>query len=331
MSFCKTNDTIKEGDTVIIYFSFNQLQPIKVKRGSNHHTKYGSFKHADLIGKKYGSRIQCTQGTVIVLQGSPEMWTISLPHRTQIIYTPNISVITMQLDLKPGSIVIESGTGSASLSHALIRTIFPTGHLHTFEFHLQRSETARKEFKEHDVSDYVTVYHRDVCSDGFGKEDLADAVFLDLPSPWKAIESAKTAIKREGGRICSFSPCIEQVQKTSLELARLGFVNIFTVESLRRVLSIKKYDLPDFDFNMDWLKYKGNGQENENQNDQIDKNEEKPVPKKIKKNFNESDDSDDEVDGSTDATYTAKPINIQPGHTGFLTFATLLHKDFHKV
>jgi tRNA A58 N-methylase Trm61 len=38
------------------------------------------------------------------------------------------------------------GTGSASLSHALIRTIYPTGHLHTFEFHQQRSETARKEF-----------------------------------------------------------------------------------------------------------------------------------------------------------------------------------------
>ena len=36
---------------------------------------------------------------------------------------------------------------SASLSHALIRTIFPTGHLHTFEFHAQRADAARKEFK----------------------------------------------------------------------------------------------------------------------------------------------------------------------------------------
>lgn len=39
------------------------------------------------------------------------------------------------------------GTGSGSLSHSLIRTIFPSGHLHTFEFHLQRSEAARKEFQ----------------------------------------------------------------------------------------------------------------------------------------------------------------------------------------
>jgi hypothetical protein len=65
------------------------------------------------------------------------------------------------------------GTGSASLSHALIRTIYPTGHLHTFEFHLQRSEAARKEFVEHGLSEYATVYHRDVCNDGFNLENIA--------------------------------------------------------------------------------------------------------------------------------------------------------------
>ncbi|RMZ96371.1 tRNA (adenine(58)-N(1))-methyltransferase catalytic subunit TRMT61A [Brachionus plicatilis] len=324
MSFCRTNKTIKEGDTVILYLSFNQLYPIQVKRGLSHHTKYGSLKHSDLIGKKFGSRVECSQGSLFVLQGSPEMWTISLPHRTQIIYTPNISVITMQLDLKPGSIVIESGTGSASLSHALIRTVYPTGHLHTFEFHQQRSEAASKEFKDHEVSDYVSVYHRDVCAQGFGVEDLADAVFLDLPSPWKALESAKRALKKEGGRICSFSPCIEQVQKTSLELSKLGFVNVFTVESLRRILSVKKYDLPDFDFNMDWKI--GKDEEEKCSNDK--NNIQKPAVKRTKNATNDSEESDEEIDESTSTRYTAKPINIQPGHTGFLTFATLLHKNF---
>ena len=56
------------------------------------------------------------------------------------------------------------------------------------------------------------VTHADACEDGFALEDCADAVFLDLPKPWLALKHARAAIRRAaGGRICSFSPCIEQV------------------------------------------------------------------------------------------------------------------------
>jgi tRNA (adenine57-N1/adenine58-N1)-methyltransferase len=147
MSFCKTNDVVKDNDMAIIYLNHNQLYPVKITKSLCYNMKYGSCKYADIIGKKYGSQIKCSRGTVYILQGSPELWTISLPHRTQILYTPDISFITLHLELKPGSVVFESGTGSASLSHAIIRSVFPNGHLHTFEFHQQRSETARKEFE----------------------------------------------------------------------------------------------------------------------------------------------------------------------------------------
>lgn len=92
-----------------------------------------------------------------MLQPTPDLWTLSLPHRTQIIYTPDISMIIFQLELKPGSIVIESGTGSGSLSHSFLRAIKPLGHLHTFDFHEQRCDIARQEFTSHGLGDYVTV------------------------------------------------------------------------------------------------------------------------------------------------------------------------------
>ena len=46
----------------------------------------------------------------------------------------------------------------------------------------------------------------------------------------------------------------------------------------------------------------------------------------------EEENGGEEVDknknGLVVSQFVAKPINIQPGHTSFLTFATLLHKDY---
>jgi tRNA A58 N-methylase Trm61 len=36
---------------------------------------------------------------------------------------------------------------------------------------------------------------RDVCEEGFDLIDAADAVFLDLPHPWKVVPHAKIALK----------------------------------------------------------------------------------------------------------------------------------------
>ena len=79
-----------------------------------------------------------------------------------------------KLELKPGMRVVESGTGSGSLSLSIVKAIFPTGHLFTYEFNQMRSEKAREDFERlgfHPKN--VTVTHRDVLTNGFllSKED----------------------------------------------------------------------------------------------------------------------------------------------------------------
>lgn len=244
MSFNGYKEKIEEGDTVVIFLSVSNMHTFLVTRDKVFQTKYGALKHNDLIGKPFGSLVNCSKGWAYVLHPTPELWTINLPHRTQILYMTDISVITLQLDLKPGSIVLESGTGSGSLSHALIRTIAPNGHLYTFDFHEERAERCQQEFQTHCVSHLVTVEHRDVVSNGFGLENVADAVFLDLPLPWEVIPFAKKAMKMNGGRICSFSPCIEQVQKTCEALRSHGFADVTTMECVQRLLDVRSVTMP---------------------------------------------------------------------------------------
>lgn len=200
------------------------------------HNKQGRFKHNDIIGQPFGCQWTSEASkTVDVLRPTPELWTRVLPHRTQILYHPDISLISEMLELRPGSVVVESGTGSGSFSHSIARAIGPAGRLHTFEFHPVRAEKAREEFEEHGLTGQITVYHRDVCKNGFGLNQVADAVFLDLPAPWEALPHAKRALRVDRPtRVCCFSPCAEQVQKTFAALRALGFCEVTMYETLLR-------------------------------------------------------------------------------------------------
>ncbi|XP_005089200.1 tRNA (adenine(58)-N(1))-methyltransferase catalytic subunit TRMT61A [Aplysia californica] len=344
MSFNRMKEKVEYGDTVLVHVGFDNMLPFIVQKGVTHQTKFGAVRHDKLIGKKYGTKFQCPRGWVYIMHPTPELWTLSLPHRTQILYTTDISMVIFQLDLKPGSVVVEAGTGSGSLSHAILRTIQPSGHLHTFEFHEERSMKAREEFEDHGLSQFVTVTHRDVCGDGFQLEGVADAVFLDLPRPWECVGSAKKAMKTEGGRICTFSPCIEQVQRSCEELSKHGFSEISTMECLLRNYNIQFAKLQNMNFGDDDAEdsktsvkdaedpsatspVKGDGDSGKNGSDDC-------TPAKVAKQEPEvttpksSNPKSKTTAGSSEVSSycftSAVPALPMQGHTGFLTFASLL-------
>ena len=87
-----------------------------------------------------------------------------------------------------------------------------------------------------------------MLSNGFDCEEFqekkADAVFLDLPKPETAILHAKKVLKPKG-YLCSFSPCIEQINETAKALSGNGFSNIKMIECVERIYLKKKMLLRD--------------------------------------------------------------------------------------
>lgn len=140
--------------------------------------------------------------------------------------------------------------------------------MHTVELHEERAKIARAEFADHTISDFVTVYNRDVIEKGFPEEIdhqgiisytinsltfiLADAVFLDIPRPYECIQHVKRALKKSGGEFANFSPCIEQTQRTCDQLRQQGFSNVRTVELVNCIRRVKTLSMPLPDFGVDY-------------------------------------------------------------------------------
>ena len=245
-------------------------------------------------------------GFVHLLPITPESWTSSLPHRTQVVYTPDYSYVLQRLRVRPGQTIIEAGAGSGSFTHAAARAVYSghsmgnaplskkrrIGKVCSFEYHEPRVSGLRREINEHGLDDVVTVTHRDVYEHGFSLDNgeepspKANAIFLDLPSPWQALHhlsrrpqtsrsisnvtapqatSAESHAENGIGQtsalppnskpdqpfvspldpntpvhLCTFSPCIEQVQSTVAAMRELGWTEIEMVEVQHRRIDVRR-------------------------------------------------------------------------------------------
>ena len=87
------------------------MKAFKVEKDGTVQNRHGKFTHESMIGKKWGSKIASTgkTGFIYVLYPTPELWTLVLSHRTQILYMPDISFVSSMLELVPGTNMIEAG------------------------------------------------------------------------------------------------------------------------------------------------------------------------------------------------------------------------------
>ena len=123
----------------------------------------------------------------------------------------------------------------------------------------------------------------------------------------------KALKKAQGGRICSFSPCLEQVQKACAKLDEEGFIEISTMECLLREFQVRKITIPLYDHNKESSEYVPNTPAATIE----DSNNKRKLEETPETN------GDTKKPNLETSFVTGIPLTTMPGHTGYLTFATL--------
>jgi len=242
MSQMKTKNS-KFGEVILIYENKETIKCITLERGKVFNNKFGSFRHENIVGQPYGTKIysEKSKGYITALRFLPYLWEKSISRLTQILFNPDISIILTLLNINKGSVIYESGTGSGCLSVNMAQNL-ESGHLYTFEFNSERAAKLKENFKRLNLDSKVTITHRDVVQKGFEvdienlhkeSDSKCDSIFIDLPSPWLIVDHAKKVLVPNGNFV-SFSPCIEQIAETYKALLSKNFINLKTYECLYR-------------------------------------------------------------------------------------------------
>ena len=228
-------DRIIEGSVVLLHYDDRRQWLVRVGN-DKFHTHKGIVDLHDLIGKPYGSSLQSSLNqTFYALRPTTFDHIMHTARRTQIMYPKDIGLIILKLSLTAGSKVLEIGTGSGAMTLAAATAVRASGHVHTYEARGEFAEVASRNLKKAGLSEYVTI-HVTNALDGIVGDDY-DAAIVDVGDPWSILPIVHRALVG-GAPLVSFSPTVNQIEKTVETLTQVGFKNIQTFESFIREIRV---------------------------------------------------------------------------------------------
>lgn len=169
----------------------------------------------------------------------------SLDRGAQIVTTKDAATIIMHCDLKCGDVVLEVGAGSGALTLAMIRAVAPQGRVLTVELREEFSKRAEKNLRRAGLETYWQCVIADAR--GLSLEMQADALVMDMPEPWVALDGLHHSL-RPGGRFCAYIPNINQAESTVHALRSRQYADVYVLENLQRQMEVHPGGVrPSFD------------------------------------------------------------------------------------
>jgi len=167
------------------------------------HTNQGMIKAADLAKE---GKISSSTGEIFACfkPGYSDLWE-NLKRGPQILLQKDIGLIISKTGINKASKVVDAGGGSGSLCLSLANIC---KQVVVYETNPDNIKIIQKNQEVFGIMN-LSIKQKDV-SLGISEKNL-DLITLDLPEPWKAIETAQSALKI-GGHLVIYLPNLNQLK-----------------------------------------------------------------------------------------------------------------------
>ena len=231
---------IKQNSFVLFFFNNSKKWLLKIAKKEEFHTHIGVIKHADAIGKEYGSKLVTNKGKyVYLLEPTIHDFVMKIQHGTQIVYPKDMGYIASRTGLQNGHTVVEIGTGSGALTMFMASIVKPRGHIHTFDVEPKFMEIAKKNIEKAKMSKYVTLNKLDLKTAKKMPILEVDLVTVDLGDPWTVVPQARKMLKGSGAFI-AICPTMNQLEKLVTVLVQNEFSDIECTEHIIRNIEARE-------------------------------------------------------------------------------------------
>ena len=237
--------TISEEDSVVIVDEKGNRFLFRVEDKMQKIKGLGVYNPGDLIGKNFYENLKIGNRTFSILEPSLSDKIEAIQRKAQIILPKDGMFIIYHCDIKSGDRVLEAGAGSGALTILLANFIRPKGKVISYENRNDHLKVAKRNLSQAGLLDHVDLKQGDVTKRI--REKNLDAVILDIPNPWDAIENGYSAL-RPGGFLAVYTPSVNQFERTHKMMDEFGFGEIKTIETLQREMVVKDRGVrPSFD------------------------------------------------------------------------------------
>jgi tRNA (adenine57-N1/adenine58-N1)-methyltransferase len=227
---------LAEGERVLVVDSRARRYLVTLKPGGEFHTHLGALRHDDLIGRD----VTASRGSkLLVFRPTLADFILKMQRGAQVVYPKDLGLILIYADIFPGARVLEAGTGSGSLTLALLRAVGESGTVVSYELREDHHKQAQVNIEAWyrafgSKADNLELFLGDVFDAGsIAVQGPFDRIVLDLPEPWGAVATATQTLV-SGGTLCCYLPTVPQVMRTVEAMRIGGFALINTFEGLVR-------------------------------------------------------------------------------------------------